>query len=123
MSNVVQTCSFKHNAVLQEGACPVRWLAFHKPASRPPHHYREPEDHRQQDILQDRGHQPDIDLQGTVPYPLWMETLASVAEPCHCDMVPVPIQVPTCYFSSYGTGSGSLHNYKKIPVPVLIVAK
>jgi hypothetical protein len=36
----------------------------------------------------------------------------SVAEPCHFDTVPV--QVPTSYFPSYGSGSGSLHKFKKL---------
>ncbi len=38
--------------------------------------------------------------------------LISITEPCHFDTVPV--QVPTSYFPSYGSGYGSLHNYKKI---------
>jgi hypothetical protein len=39
----------------------------------------------------------------------------SVAELCHFDTVPVLVQVPTSYFNSHGSGSGSgyLHNFKK----------
>jgi hypothetical protein len=33
----------------------------------------------------------------------------SVAEPCHFETV--PISVPTSYFPSYGSGSGSFHNF------------
>jgi hypothetical protein len=36
---------------------------------------------------------------------------AGVAEPCRFDTVPVP--VPTSYFPSYGSGSGSLNYFKK----------
>jgi hypothetical protein len=46
---------------------------------------------------------------------------SSVAEPCHFDTVPVLAKVPTSYFPSYGSGSGScsgcgsgsLHNFSK----------
>jgi hypothetical protein len=32
---------------------------------------------------------------------------SSVAEPCHFHTVSIPVQVPTSYFPSYGSGSGS----------------
>ncbi len=39
---------------------------------------------------------------------------SSVTEPCHFDKVLDPVHVPTSYFPSYGSGSGSLHTFKKM---------
>ncbi len=51
------------------------------------------------------------------PYPsVVLDITISVAEPGHFDRYTVPVQVPTSYFPPYGFGSGtdSLHNFKKI---------
>ncbi len=53
-----------YNCPFQEGTSPVWRVAFHEPAGGPPHRHREPEDHRQQDLLQDGWHLSDPHLQG-----------------------------------------------------------
>ena len=63
----VPTCStVPYNWYLcQKGASSVRWMALHKSPCGPANCYREPEDHRQQDLLQDCRHLPDSHMQGT----------------------------------------------------------